>query len=260
MRSGPAEVDVDVRADGAVWITIDRPHKHNALARPVLDALAAAVRAAGDDSRSRCVLLRGAGDQYFAAGGDLVDLASVRTDAEIDQMNEMATAALDAVRNCPIPVIAYLNGDALGGGAELAVASDLRLMAPHARIGFIHGRLGITSAWGGGPDLCALIGPSRAMRMMSRCELVGAAQALDWGLADLEAHDGPDGDDVAAFLEPILARTPLVLRGIKAQVLAWRHGLPLSERRATERKHLRATWASPEHWEVVARFLAKDRT
>jgi len=182
-------VDVDVQDNGLVRIRINRPQKHNALARPVLDALAAAVRAAGDDARTRCIVLRGAGDKYFAAGGDLVELASVRTDDEINAMAVHATAALDAIRNSPVPVIAYVNGDALGGGAELAVACDMRMMAPHARIGFIQARMGISTAWGGGPDLIALVGPARAMRMMSRCEMIDAPTALSWGLADLEARE-----------------------------------------------------------------------
>ena len=93
-------------------------------------------------------------------------------------MMEEAGGALDAIRHCPVPVIAYLNGDAIGGGAELAVACDLRLQAGHARIGFIQSRLAITSAWGGGPDLFQLLGSARAMRMMCRGELVDAQQAL----------------------------------------------------------------------------------
>jgi enoyl-CoA hydratase/carnithine racemase len=255
-----SDIVVDARDDGLTRITINRPQKHNALARPVLEALAAAVRTAGDDARTRCIVVSGAGDKYFAAGGDLVDLASVRSDEEIDAMGAQATAALDAVRRCPVPVVAYVNGDALGGGSELAVACDMRLIASHARIGFIQGRMGITSAWGGGPDLCALVGPARAMRMMGRCEMINATQALAWGLADLEVRDGPDGDDVAKFLKPLLERSPMVARGIKAQTLAWRDGLPLGARREVERNHLRATWASAEHWAAVDRFLAKDKS
>lgn len=261
MQPGTANSDLQLAArdDGLVSITINRPQKHNALARPVLDALAAAVSAAGNDLRTRCIVIRGAGDRFFAAGGDLVDLAAVRSDDEINAMGAQATGALDAVRNCPVPVIAYLNGDALGGGAELCVACDMRVIASHARIGFIQGRIGITSAWGGGPDLCALVGSARAMRMMSRAEMIGAPLALDWGLADLEARDGPDGEDMQAFLKPILERSGLVLRGIKAQTSAWRRGEAFAARRTIERSHLLATWASPEHWATVDRFLAKER-
>ena len=254
------DIQVDAADSGLVRIIVNRPHKHNALARPVLAALGRAVRDAGARASTRCILLAGAGDKYFAAGGDLVDLASVRTDDEIDAMGDEASGALDAVRNCPVPVVAYLNGDALGGGAELSVACDMRLIAPHARIGFIQGRMGITSAWGGGPDLIALIGPARAMRMMARAEMIDAARAVAWGLADLEVSDGPDGEDVKSFLKPILERSSLVVRGIKAQTIAWRNGLTLPPRRDIERTHLRATWASPEHWAAVDRFFSKDKS
>ncbi|MBK9609025.1 MAG: enoyl-CoA hydratase/isomerase family protein [Betaproteobacteria bacterium] len=253
------DILVDQRDSGLVWITINRAHKHNALARPVLDALADAVRTAGAAAATRCIVLRGAGDKYFAAGGDLVDLASVRTDDEINAMADHARGALDAVRECPVPIVAYMNGDALGGGSELAVACDMRVFAAHARLGYIQGRMGITSAWGGGADLCALVGPARAMRMMGRAEMVNAALALAWGLADLEARDGPDGEDMTAFLKPLLLLSPLVLRGIKAQTSAWRAGQPLAPRRAVERSHLLATWASAEHWAAVDRFLSKEK-
>jgi enoyl-CoA hydratase len=245
-------------AGGLVWVTVQRPEKHNALARDVLTALAEAVHTNGADPKTRCILLRGAGDRYFAAGGDLVELALVRTSVQIDAMADGAIQALDAVRNCPIPVIAYVNGDAIGGGAELAVACDMRLMAPHARIGFIQGRLGLTSTWGGGPDLCSLVGPARAMRMMARCEMVNTQLAMDWGLADLEVRDGPEGEDLASFLKPLLACTREVLCSIKEQTAALRRGLSQTERRSIERRHVQIAWASDAHWAAVDRFLAKE--
>ena len=171
-------IEVRRQPDGLVWITINRAEKHNALARAVLEALATAVRAEGEQSQTRIIVLRGSGDQYFAAGGDLVELAAVRSPEQIDDMADHARGALDAVRNCPMPVIAWLNGDAIGGGAELALACDLRVFTPRARIGFIQGRMGISPAWGGGPDLCHLVGTARALRMMSRCEMIPAGLAL----------------------------------------------------------------------------------
>jgi enoyl-CoA hydratase/carnithine racemase len=258
-KMNPDIVTVSSHASGLVWITVQRPEKHNALARNVLTALAEAVQTFGADPKTRCILLRGAGDLYFAAGGDLLELSRVRSEVQIDAMADGAVQALDAVRNCPIPVIAYVNGDAIGGGAELAVACDMRLMAPHARIGFIQGRLGLTSTWGGGPDLCELVGPARAMRMMARCEMVNSQLALDWGLAELEVKDGPEGEDLAGFLKPILACTREVLCGIKAQTAAFRRGLPQKERRSIERRNIQITWASDAHWAAIDRFLAKQK-
>jgi enoyl-CoA hydratase/carnithine racemase len=254
-----SDILVDARESGLVRITVNRPHKHNALARSVLAELADAVRSSGNDPTTRCVIVCGAGDKYFAAGGDLVDLAQVKTDAATRQMADEATTALDAVRECPVPVIAYVNGDALGGGAELAVACDLRMIESSARIGFVQGRLAITSAWGGGTDLCQLVGSARATRMMSRCEMIGAETALAWGLVDVIVSGGPESADVAAFLKPLLDRSPLVLRGIKAQTRAWRNGLAFESRRAIERDNLVATWLSDEHWAAVERFLAKEK-
>jgi enoyl-CoA hydratase len=252
-------VNIQVRETqpGAVWITVNRAQKHNALARPVLAELAAAVRVAGAREDARYIVLTGAGDRYFAAGGDLRDLADVRDEAAVMAMMEEAGAALDSIRSCPVPVIALLNGDAIGGGAELALACDMRLQSAHARIGYIQAKLAITSAWGGGPDLFQLIGPAHAMRMMSRCELVGAEQALAWGLADAVIKDGANGDDMAAFTKPLNACAPQVLRGIKAQAIAAREGLGWQAHRAIEKKHLVQTWLHDDHWIASAKLLSK---
>ena len=248
---------VEERQPGAVWITVNRPHKHNALARPVLGALADAVRTAGQRPDLRLIVITGAGDRFFAAGGDLVDLANVRDEAAAMAMTEEAGSAMDSIRVCPLQVLAYLNGDAIGGGAELALACDMRMQRARARIGYIQARLAITSAWGGGPDLFRLVGPARAMRMMSRCELVPAEQALAWGLADVVVSDAAPSQDIAAFTKPLLACAPQVLRGIKAQAIASRQGLSWQAHRAVEQKHLIQTWLHDEHWAASEKLLSK---
>jgi len=256
--SGPEQdLLIEQREGGAVWITLNRPAKHNALARHVLAGLREAIQQAQADEQLRCIVLRGAGDRYFAAGGDLVDLNSVRDDDAVVEMSEQACAALQAVRDCPVPVIACLNGDAIGGGAELAMAADMRLLAAHSRIGYIQARLAITSAWGGGPDLFRAVGPGRAMRMMTRSEMINAEQALQWGLADGILNDGLDGEDLAAFLKPILATRPQVLRGIKAQAIAYRRGGDWETSRRVERKHLVSTWLHDDHWAAAEKILSK---
>lgn len=251
------DLSIERRSAGDVWITIDRAHKHNALARTVLRQLRAAVTTAGTRLDTRFIVLTGAGDRYFAAGGDLVDLADVRDESGVLDMMEEAGAALEAIRSCPVPVLAYLNGDAIGGGAELALACDMRLQGAKARIGFIQAKLAITSAWGGGPDLFALVGTSRAMRMMSRCELVDTPQAMAWGLADCAIGDGPDGQDMADFLKPLRACAPQVLRGIKAQAIAHRRGMGWPAWRKVEQKHLVETWLHEDHWAASEKLLSK---
>lgn len=258
MQTGK-DIRVEERAAGAWWVTIDRSHKHNALARSVLRELGEAVSSVAAAPEARFIVLSGAGDRFFAAGGDLVDLASVRDEqATLDMSNE-ARAALDAVRHCPVPVLAYLNGDAIGGGAELALACDMRLQGAKARIGFVQAKLAITSAWGGGPDLCQLVGAARAMRMMSRGELVDAPQAMAWGLADAVIGENSASADLQAFLAPLLSCPPQVLRGIKAQTRAWRQNLPYAERRAIEQQQLLKTWLHEDHWRLSEKLLSKGK-
>jgi len=248
--------EVLARREGDVLrVTVNRPDKHNPLSRPVLSRLRQVFTAAADDLSLRCAVLTGAGDRYFAAGGDVRDLAMVRTADETIAMATAARDALDAVRRFPVPVVAALNGDAIGGGAELAVACDLRVASASAKIGFIHGKLGISSAWGGGPDLVALVGPSRALRMSARCELVPGPTALQWGLIDELAHDKPLESAVSEFIAPILRQLPATLRAAKEQALAWRRGDSYEERRAIEQRHFVSTWTSPEHWSAVDRLL-----
>ena len=242
-------------------LTINRPAKHNPLSRNVLARLGAAMESAAANPALRCVLLRGAGERYFAAGGDLRDLCSVRSAADTQTMVLESRAILDAVRSCPVPVIALVNGDAIGGGAELAVACDMRVMASHARIGYMHGRLNLSTGWGGGTDLFDLVGRTRGLRMLARAEMVGATDALAWGLADAIATDGADLEACAqGFIEPMLAQSPRLMRIFKSQALAARRGDTRDARRAAEMRGFVDAWTHEDHWDAVDRVLSRDRT
>jgi len=242
--------------DGVLRVTINRPQKHNALSRAVLDELRETFTTASDDTRLLAAVLRGAGDKSFAAGGDLRDLSSVRTRQQTTRMAAQARAALEAVRCFPLPVVAALNGDALGGGAELAVACDFRVLAAHARIGFIHGRLNIATAWGGGVDLLKLVGTAAGLRLLSRAEHLDAERARALGLADAVAQAGEDFDDVLhRFLEPLLRQTPQVLRAFKALALQTRRARPHEELLALEASLFTDTWRHEDHWAAADKIL-----
>ena len=253
------DVISSIEATGLVRITINRPDKHNPLSLGVLQQIAAALSSAAQEVHVRCAVIRGAGERYFAAGGDLRKLAEVRTAEQTVAMMEASRAALDAVRAFPLPVIALLNGDALGGGAELAVACDMRMIRAGARIGFIQGRLNICSAWGGGPDLFSLIGRARALRMATRSEMVDAPTAQAWGLVDEICPD--DALDAAfdAFVAPVLKQSPLVLRAWKQQAQAARGLLPYTDSRAIEREMIVNTWTHDDHWRAVERVLNSSK-
>lgn len=255
-----ARGDLQVQRDGHVLrVTINRPNKQNPLSRAVLEQLHHSFEDAARDQDLSVVVLRGAGERYFSSGADLRELGKVRGAREIQAFAQEARAALDSIRRCPVPVVAAINGDALGAGAELAVAADFRVMREGAHIGYIHGELQINSAWGGGPDLVDLVGAPRALRMMTRCERVPAALALTWGLADEIAESGALDAAVAAFVEPMLRLTPAALRACKEQTVAKRRGAGPDERRAIEHRNFVASWVSDAHWREAERGAAARR-
>jgi enoyl-CoA hydratase len=251
---------VTAAAGGVLRVTIDRAEKRNALSRALLGDLRRVFEREAGDHGLRLAVLTAAGDRNFAAGGDLRDLAAVRTEAEAVAMATEARAALDAVRSFPVPVVAALNGVALGGGAELALACDLRIAAAGAGIGFVQGQLNISTAWGGGIDLMRLLGPARALAVLARGEVIPAAEARALGLVEAVAEASePFEAFVARFVAPLARQAPQVMRAFKAQALAERLGRPRGEREETEARLFSLTWVHDDHWTAVERLFARDR-
>lgn len=252
-----AGLDVVVKG-AALRVVIDRPTKRNALSRELLRALERVFTEHAANDELKIAVLSGAGDKSFAAGGDLRDLATIRTREGASEMADQAKAALGRIRAFPVPVIAALNGDAMGGGAELAVACDFRIAAAHARIGFVQGRLNLSTAWGGGIDLARLVGSSAALRVLCGGELLTPERALAIGLIDAVA--GPQQsleDAIGTFAAPILAQAPQVLRAFTAVTRACRAGAPRSEIDALETRLFAATWIHEDHWKAADGLLSK---
>ncbi len=246
------------RADDVLRVTVNRPEKHNALSRAVLAALHGVFTGQREDETLRVAVLQGAGERSFAAGGDLRDLSAVRSHEDTVRMAEDGKRALDAIRAFPVPVVAALNGDALGGGSELALACDLRVFAAHARLGFVQGRLNISTAWGGGIDVLRLLGPARGLALLCRSELLPAAEAQALGLADAVAQDAqPLEEALGAFLEPLCRQAPQVLRAFKAVAHGVRMGLPRERLDELETRMFAATWTHEAHWAAAERILSR---
>lgn len=251
----------DVRAAvqaGVLRVTLDRPEKRNPLSRATLARLRAVFEAHRGAELSLAVL-RGAGEASFAAGGDLRDLENLRTPEQARELHALGTAALQAIREFPVPVVAALNGVALGGGAELAVACDLRIAAAHARIGFVQGMLNIPAAWGGGHDLIALIGPARSLELLGSARVLSAAQALAAGLVEAVAAEGEAFEDfVGRFIAPFARQRPQVMRAFKAQAAAARLGLPHEEIAARDAELFAHAWCHADHWAAAKNVLQKE--
>ncbi len=247
----------EVRAQ-TLRVTLNRPQKRNALDRDTLQALRQVFTRHAVDKDLKLALLTAAGDKSFAAGGDLKDLDSIRDRAGAEAFARDAWMALDAVRHFPVPVVAALNGTALGGGAELALSCDLRIAAAHAKIGLVQGRLNISTAWGGGGDLMRLLGYGRGLEVVARAEIMDAVKARGLGLLNAVAVEGADfGKFVEDYIAAIVWQTPQVMRALKANALAERDGLPAAARRDIDVALFVETWLHPDHWQAAGKILAK---
>ncbi|MCP3935525.1 MAG: enoyl-CoA hydratase/isomerase family protein [Actinomycetia bacterium] len=248
------------RAGSRVTVVVDRPHKRNALSRHVQDELAAALDELAADGGISVLVLTGAGSDNFTSGGDLVALSEIRSIEGAEEMALHARGVLDRVRRFPAPVVAAVNGDALGGGAELAMACDFRVLASHARMAFVQGRQAVTSAWGGGVDLIQLVGRSVGLRLLCTTEFVDHEIGLGIGLYDRCAGDDELFDDVVdAFVAPMERQSPHVTRTYKALATAARMGGSREHLEEVELSHFSRNWMHDDHWEALDAFLNRTR-
>ncbi len=168
--------------DGLAIITIDRPHARNAISLETMDQLDDAL---DGTAGARALVIKGAGEKAFVSGGDLKELAALRTEQEAAAMAWKMRTICDRIAAFSGPVLAALNGHALGGGAEVAVAADIRLAADDVKIGFNQSALAIMPAWGGAERLSALVGKSRALLLAGTGSILSATEALRLGLVDV---------------------------------------------------------------------------
>ncbi len=252
-------LEVEERSD-VLWVRLNRPEKRNALSRELLARIREAFIVYAECQNLRAAVITGEGAKSFAAGGDLKDLSSIRTEAESRTMSVDGRASLDSIRQFPVPVIAALNGDALGGGAELAVACDFRVASEHARIGFLQSRLCITPAWGGGGDLFDIVGTRKAMLLLCSASALDSPEALSVGLYDRITRNGQALTDlVDDFLAPIIDKPPEVLRALKNTAIQARRWRGRDEFEDNLTSAFVRTWTHPAHWAAAEKALNKSK-
>lgn len=169
--------------DQIATVTLNRPKILNALNAQVFDELEAAFTALSNDPAVRVILLTGAGEKAFAAGADINEI--VATDAVSGEAKaRRGQGVFRLIETCGKPVVACVNGFALGGGCELALACMMRLASETARLGQPEVKLGLVPGYGGTQRLPRLVGSAAALRLMLTGEMIGAAEALRIGLVD----------------------------------------------------------------------------
>ena len=182
--------DLIVLHDRIAVITINREEKLNALSGEVISQIDAVVRELAHNGSVRVIIITGTGKRAFAAGADIAELASITDVEHATALSAHGQTVFSGFAECCVPLIAAINGAALGGGLELALACDLRVAVPGAKLGLPEASLGLLPGFGGTQRLAELIGPSRAMRMLFTAQPITAQEALAVGLIDAIAEDG----------------------------------------------------------------------
>lgn len=203
--------------ENILYITINRVQKLNALNKEVLTELAHAIRFATNTEEVRGVLLTGAGEKAFVAGADISEfqnytLVEGKELAKTGQQN-----VFDAIENCPKPVVAAINGFALGGGLELAMACHIRIASDNAKLGLPEVTLGLIPGYGGTQRLTQLVGKGRAIEMITTADMITAEKAAAIGLVNEVVAQADLLIKAEEILNKIKQRAPLaVASAIKA--------------------------------------------
>src|SRR3954471_12060090 len=193
------------------YVTINRPDKLNALNMAVMEELRNAFTAAKDDKEIRVVILTGEGQKAFVAGADIGELSKHNT-ISAKEYTHKGQSVLDLIENLGKPVIACINGFALGGGCELAMACTMRLASDNAKLGQPEVKLGIIPGYGGTQRLPRLVGKGIAMQLLLAGEMISAQEALRIGLVNevvAPAELIPRAEAIAA---KIIANAPLAVQ------------------------------------------------
>lgn len=249
-----SEVLLERPGDGVAVLRLNRPEVRNALNMAVRTQLAGHFRALAADPDMRAVVIAGSGN-CFAAGADLAEMADA---GAIEMMQRNTHLLWQAIADCPVPVIAAVNGYALGGGCELAMHADMIVAGEGAQFGQPEIRVGIMPGAGGTQRLTRAVGKFKAMRMVLTGEPVGAREAEAMGLV---SEVVPDADVLPRALElarKVARMPPLAVRQIKEVLLAGQDA-PLSAALMLERKAFQLLFASRDQKEGMRAFLEKRK-
>jgi enoyl-CoA hydratase/carnithine racemase len=247
-------VAVSRRADGVVTLTLGEVGTLNIVGSARLEALAAAIRDLGE---ARVVVLRGAGERAFIGGADIREMAALAGPADAEAFIRRIHRVCAAIRTCPVPVIARIEGWCLGAGLEIAAACDLRLAGEGARFAMPEVRVGIPSVVEAAL-LPALIGWGRTRRLLLLGETLDAAMALGRGLVERVAPAGLLDAAVEEWVGMALQGGAGAMTAQKRLIAAW-EGLPLAEAIAAGIPAFAAAFVGDDPRSMMRKFLDRLR-
>ena len=248
---------INVEQQGAVAVlTIDRPKALNALNPEVLADLKAAFEGI-DQNAVRCVVLTGAGEKSFVAGADIGSMSTM-TKAEGEAFGKLGNDIFLEIERFPLPVIAAVNGFALGGGCELAMCCDIRICSDNAVFGQPEVGLGITPGFGGTQRLARLVGMGMAKQLLYTARNIDAAEALRIGLVNAVVPQAELMDTALKMANNVAKNAPIAVRACKKAV---NEGMQVSIDKAVEieEKLFGDCFETHDQVEGMACFLSREK-
>lgn len=222
---GTANLQLRIQ-DQVAWIQIDRPTKLNALNRAVLEELNQVFSDLRTDTSVRVIVLTGSGEKAFVAGADIAEFSEFGPVEGRALAQKGQDAVFTFIEQMNKPVIAAINGFALGGGLELAMSCHIRIASANAKMGLPETSLGVIPGYGGTQRLAQIIGKGRAMELILSCQMLAADQALDFGLVTQVVPQEELLPAAAALAQKILKNSPFAIgQAIQAVNAAYEEGL-----------------------------------
>jgi len=256
MSEAPAPATIVLERHGAVaTVRIDRPKALNALDDATLRALARAIRDVRRDAAVRAVVVTGTGPKAFSAGADIAAMAAM-SPAEGHAYSQLGHEVFGRLEALDLPVVAAVNGAALGGGLELALACDFVVAAETARLGLPETTLGLIPGFGGTQRLTLRVGLARARDLIYLGRVLQAEEALRIGLVDRVVAADAVAAEAAALAAEFAGRAPVALRQAKRTTRAAAHAA-MASALAHEIDAFAATFASEDRTEGLRAFLEK---
>lgn len=254
MNPANIRIETDLRV---MRITIDRPKSLNALNTQTLKELDFAIDQAAADDDVKVVIITGGGDKAFVAGADIAEIQSL-DEVSGKAFVELGHGTMNKIQNLGKPVIACINGYALGGGCELALACTLRIASDNALLGLPEISLGIIPGFGGTQRLARITGNGRAFELMLTGKPISAQKALDWGLLNLVVKPAELAETTAKLASQLTASAPLAMRGI-LQAVNGGVDLPLEDGLEIEKEQFYLLRQSEDMQEGTTAFLEKRK-
>lgn len=240
--------------------TINRPDVRNAVDYDVMEGFKEAIHTVKNETTIKGLVITGTGTDAFCSGGDLSVFHGLHTEEEAYSMLSKMGEILFELMTLNRPTFALLNGVAVGGGCEIATACDFRIASSTSKVGFIQGKLGITTGWGGGTMLLEKLPVDRAGQMLYSANIISSEKGMEIGFINKVIPDKEFQQEGIQWIEDLLKNSsPSVLASYKELAVRKWLSTNLKARMEEEIKQCAILWESEEHHQAVDAFLGKKK-